>query len=66
MSMRRVNAPKQYSTTFVWAIHLVRTCLRTNFSTSHPIGKHIYAFRVTVTAVTLFQKIILNIIAHMF
>ena len=27
---------KKYSTTFVWAIHLVRTYLRTDFSTPLP------------------------------
>ena len=38
-------------------VHLVRFYLRTNFSTPLPPCKHIYAFRVTVTAVGLFQKL---------
>ena len=48
------------------AIHLVRTYLRTNFSTPCLHCKHMYAFRVTVSAVGLFQKILLNTIAHMY
>ena len=54
------------------AIHLVRMYLRTDFSipqTPSPSSltcKHMYALRVTVTAVGLFQKIILNTIAHMY
>ena len=31
-----------------------------------PSCKHMYAFRVIVTAVGLFQKILLNTIAHMY
>ena len=58
---------KKYSTMFR-AIHLVRTYLRINFSTSPPPPpcKHMNALRVTVTAVGLFQKILLNRIAHMY
>ena len=48
------------------AIHLVRTYVRTDFSTPRPPCKHMYVFRVTVIAVGLFQIIILNTIAHMF
>ena len=48
------------------AIRLVRTYLRTDFSTPPLTCKQIYAFRVTVSAVGLFQKILLNIIAHMY
>ena len=48
------------------AIHLVRTYLRTNFLTPRPPCMHMYAIRVTVTAVGLFQKILLNTTGHMF
>ena len=48
------------------AIHLVRMYLRTNFSTPCLPCKHIYAFRVTVSAIELFQKILLNKIAHIY
>ena len=41
---------KKYSATFVW---------------DHPF-KHMYAFRVTVSAVGLFQKILLNTMTHMY
>ena len=40
------------------AIHLVRMYLRTNFSMPPSPCKHMYTFRVTVTAVGLFQKIV--------
>ena len=51
------------------AIHLVRRYLRIGFSTHPfpppPIFKYMDAFRVTVIALGLFQKIILKTIAHM-
>ena len=47
------------------AIHLVRTYLRTDFQPPLPC-KHMFAFRVTVYAVGLFQKILSNTIAHMY
>ena len=59
--MHKKNIPQH----FFGAIHLVRTYLRTDFSTSPPPCKHMYAFRVTATVAGLFQKILLNIIAHM-
>ena len=62
--MHKKNSPQH----LFGAIHLVRTYLRTNFSTPVPPSpcKHMCAFRVTVTAIGFFQKILLNIIAHMF
>ena len=53
---------EKYCTAFVWGHP---------FSTYAPIFqlpspfKHMYAFRVTATAVRLFQKIFLRTIAHM-
>ena len=47
---------KKYSTKYVWDHPF-----STNISTSPPL----YAFRVTVSAVGLFQKVILDTIAHM-
>ena len=57
---------KKYSQYFLGAIHLVRTYFRTNFLTPPPPCKNMYTFRVTVTAVGLFQKVLLNTIAHMY
>ena len=48
---------KKYSTTCAWS----HAC-----PPPHPPCKHMYAFRVIVTAVGLFQKILLNTIAHMY
>ena len=48
---------KKYSTTFVWGHP---------FFNSPPLCKHIYTFRVTVTVLGLFQKIVLNTLAHMY
>ena len=47
-------------------IHLVSTYLRTDFSTHPLLCKQMYAFRVTVPAVGLFQKILFNTIAYMY
>ena len=62
--MHKKNIPQH----LFGAIHLVRTYLTTNSlpSSPCPLCKHMYVFRVTVTAIELFQKIILNTIAHMF
>ena len=38
---------KKYSTTFVWAIHSVRTYFMTNFLTPSP-STHIYTFWTTI------------------
>ena len=57
---------KKYSTIFIWS-HPFNTYVSfTDFSTPPPPCKHMYVFRVTVTAVKLFQKILLNTIAHMY
>ena len=53
---------KKYSTNFFWAIHLVRTMLVPIFQPPASL----YAFSATVSAVGLFQKILLNTIAHMY
>ena len=44
-------------------IHLVGTYLTTDFSTSS-LCKHMCTFRLTVTAVGLFRKILLNTITR--
>ena len=56
--------PKNIPQHLFEAIHLVRTYLRTDFLTPPPHCKHMYAFRVT--AVALFQEILLNTIAHIY
>ena len=48
------------------AIHLVRPYLYNRFLNPPPPCKYMYAFIVTVTAIVLFQKIVLNTIAHMY
>ena len=57
---------RKYSTTFVWRHPFSKSYLKTNFSTLILPCKHMYAFRVNVSAVGLFQKILLNTIAHMY
>ena len=51
---------KKYYTTFAWGHPF-----RSNFQPASPF-KDMYAFRVTATAVGLFQKILLNTIAYMY
>ena len=49
---------------FVWS-HLFSTYVsKERFFNSPPPRKHMYTLRVTVTAIGLFQKIILNTVAH--
>ena len=50
--MHKKNIPQH----LFGAIHLVHTYLRTNVSIPTPPCKHMYAFRVTVAAVGLFQE----------
>ena len=57
---------KKYSTTFAWGHPFSKSYLKTNFSTPLIPCKHMYAFRVNVSGVGLFQKILLNTIAHMY
>ena len=56
---------KKYSTKFAWGRPFSKSYLKTNFSTPLLPCKHMYAFRVIVSAVGLFQKIILNTIGQM-
>ena len=57
---------KKYSTTFVWGHPLSTYVSYERFFNKPFPRKHMYAFRVTVTAVGLLQKILLNTIAHMY
>ena len=57
---------KKYSTTIVWGHPFSTYVSYDRFFNHPPPCKHMYAFRVTVTAVGLFQKILLNTIAHMY
>ena len=51
---------KKYFTTFVWGHPFSVYVCQDQFFNPLPPCKHMYAFRVTVTAVGLFQKILLN------
>ena len=64
---------KKYSTTFAWGHPLITYVSWGQFFTLPPppplppfYCKHMYAFRVTLSAVGLFQTIILNTIAYMY
>ena len=55
---------KKYSTAFVWG-HSFSSYVSQDRYFNPPVPcKHMYAFRVTVSAVTLFQKTPLNTITH--
>ena len=57
---------KKYSTTLVWG-HPFSTYVSLDGFFNPPLPcKHMYAFRVTATTIGLFQKILLNTIAHMY
>ena len=57
---------KKYSTIFIWG-HPFSTYVSYERFFNKPFPrKYMYAFRVTVTAVGLLQKILLNTIAHMY
>ena len=57
---------KKYSPTFICS-HPFSMYVSYEIFFNAPLPcKHMYAFRVTVTAIGLFQKIILNTIAHMY
>ena len=57
---------KKYSTTFVWGHPFSTSVSKDQFFNPPPNCKHMYAFRVTLTAVGLFQKILLNTIVYMY
>ena len=50
---------KKYSTTFVWGHLFSMYISKDRFFNPFLPSKHMYAFRVTVSAVGLFQKILL-------
>ena len=55
---------KKYSTTCVWGHPFsTQVCQDRFFNPPHPCN-HMFAFRVTFSAVGLFQKILLSTIAH--
>ena len=57
---------KKYSTPFVWCRPFSTYVLQDQVFNPAPPCKHMYAFRVTVSAVELFQKVLLNTIAHIY
>ena len=57
---------KKYSTTLVWGHPFSTYVSQDQFFNLVLPGKHMYAFKVTVSVVGLFQKILLNTIAHMY
>ena len=56
---------KKYSTTLVWGHPFSTYVFQDEFFNLPLPCKHMYTLRVTVSDVGLFQKILLNTIAHM-
>ena len=57
---------KKYSATFIWGHPFSRYVYEDRFFNPPPPCNHMYVFIVTVNSVGLFQKILLNAIAHMY